>query len=477
MICVLTVPSQITFGGPEDPSNPKNWPLRKKWLVVTTVSLYAFLSPMTSTMIAPALPELRIEFNIQNQTGSALMLSIFLLGWVIGPIITSPLSEVYGRVIVLQLGTLIYLVFNLASGFAQTQAQTTVLRLFAGIGGSTSLGIEGGIIADCFAPEQRGLAVSIYNLMPLLGPAVGPIIGAFITEYFMWRWSFWATSIADVVIQLAGLVFLDESWAPNILERKKTRLMKQTGNKNLYTLQDVHDEGKTLASRLRLALTRPLKLLFTQVIVQARCLYLAYLFGVTFLVLSTLSSLWTERYGFSIGIGSLNYIALGIGYTFGTQVSARLNDKIYKHLKSKNDGRAVPEYRLPMMTLGATLMPIGLLIYAWTSQYRVHWIVVDIGVAIYAAGTFASFQCLQTYLIDTYTTYTASAFAAATILRSIFGTVFPLFANQLYETLDYGWGTTTLALIAIVTGWPAPILLWKFGPQLRARSPYSAEKT
>ena len=429
-------------------------------------------------MIAPSLQVMNRDLGVQGgQTASALMLSIFFLGYVIGPLITSPLSEVYGRVIVLQLGTLFFFIFTLAGGFAQTQVQMTMFRLLAGVGGSTSLGIGGGIIGDCFTPDQRGLAVSIYNLMPLLGPAVGPIAGAFITQYSTWRWSFWATAIADAVFQLAGLAILQESWAPTILQRRKKALIKETGNQKLYTAADVANRDKTLSSRLRDAFVRPIKLLSTQVIVQALCLYMAYLFGVTVLVLSTFSSLWTRRYGYPLGTGSLNYIALALGYTFGTQISARLNDRIYRSLKRKNGDRGIPEYRLPMMALGATFMPIGLLIYAWTAQYRVHWIAVDIGVAIYAAGTFTSFQCLQTYLIDTYTTYAASAFAAATILRSIFGTVFPLFAPQLYDSLDYGWGTTTLALIAIVLGWPAPILLWKFGPALRARSPYSAEKT
>lgn len=465
----------MTFDGPDDTSNPKNWPLKKKWIAVTAVSLYAFIAPITSTMIAPALPHMSIDLGTQgDQTLSSLMLSIFLLGYVIGPLVTSPLSEVYGRVVVLQLGNVIFLIFNLACGFSQTHVQMIILRLLAGVGGSTSLGIGGGIIGDCFLPDQRGLAVSIYNLMPLLGPAIGPIVGAFISENTTWRWCFWSTTIADAAIQIIGLFCLKESWAPTILQQKKNLLIKKTNNTSLYTTEDI--DGIPLPQKLRTALLRPIKLLSTQIIVQALCLYMAYLFGVTFLVLSTFSSLWTDRYHYPIGTGSLNYIALALGYTFGTQVSARLNDKIYKHLKLQNGGRAMPEYRLPMLVAGALMTPFGLIIYAWTAQYRVHWIVVDVGVALYAAGTFTSFQCLQTYLVDAYTTYAASAFAAATILRSVFGTVFPLFAEDLYHTLDYGWGTTTIALIAVVIGWPAPFLLWRFGPRLRARSEYCAEK-
>lgn len=427
-------------------------------------------------MIAPALPTMSADLNTKGgDAATALLLSIYLLGYVVGPLITSPLSEIYGRVIVLQLGNLVFLLFNLVGGFAQTYVQMIFFRLLAGMGASTSLGIGGGIIGDCFRPEQRGLAVSIYNLMPLLGPAIGPIVGAFITEYSNWRWCFWSTSIADAVIQVIGLFLLEETWAPRVLYRKKVSLIRKTGNKSLYTFTDVDDEQATLLKRLRQAFARPVNLLATQIIAQALCLYMAYLFGVTFLVLSTFSSLWTHHYGYPLGTGNLNYLALAVGYTFATQVSARLNDKVYKYMNNKN-GKAVPEHRLPMLAVGALVTPIGLLIYAWTAQYREPWIAVDIGVAIYAAGTFTSFQCLQLYLIDTYTTYAASATAAATILRSVFATVFPLFAPTLYQRLDYGWGTTTIAMIAIAIGWPAPMLFWKYGPVMRAKSPYAAER-
>jgi hypothetical protein len=78
--------------------------------------------------------------------------------------------------------------------------------------------------------------------------------------------------------------------------------------------------------------------------------------------------------------------------------------------------------------------------------------------------------------VDTYTRFAASAIAAGTVLRSLAGFGFPLFGEKLFDSLDYGWGNTVLALIAVVIGWPAPLLLWKFGPDLRKRSPFAAGK-
>lgn len=59
--------------------------------------------------------------------------------------------------------------------------------------------------------DKRGRAVGIYSLAPLLGPAVGPIAGGWIAEKSTWKWVFWSVTIADAVVQLAGLWFLRES--------------------------------------------------------------------------------------------------------------------------------------------------------------------------------------------------------------------------------------------------------------------------
>lgn len=90
-------------------------------------------------------------------------------GTAIGPLFLGPLSEVYGRVIVLQLANLFFLVFNLVCGFAQTTTQLIVFRLLAGLGGSAPMAVGGGVLGDCFSNEQRGLAVALYSLGPIMG--------------------------------------------------------------------------------------------------------------------------------------------------------------------------------------------------------------------------------------------------------------------------------------------------------------------
>lgn len=84
------------------------------------------------------------------------------------------------------------------------------------------------------------------------------------------------------------------------------------------------------------------------------------------------------------------------------------------------------------------------------------------------------FQCTQTYIVDAYSRYAASAVSAAVVLRSLAGFGFPLFAPYMYQGLNLNWGNSLLGFIAIGLGIPAPVLLWKFGHRLRAKSTYAA---
>jgi hypothetical protein len=166
-------PHLVTWEGEDDPMSPKNWAQQRKWAATIIVSCFTFISPVSSSMVAPALPAMAKSLNITSEVEESLILSIFVLAYAVGPLFLGPLSEIYGRVIILQLANLFYLVFNLACGFATTKGQLIAFRFLAGLGGSAPLALGGGVLSDCWRAEERGKAISIYSLAPLLGPAVG----------------------------------------------------------------------------------------------------------------------------------------------------------------------------------------------------------------------------------------------------------------------------------------------------------------
>ena len=224
-------------------------------------------------MIAPAVPAMSKELGIKTEITAEMSLSIFILAYAIGPLFLGPLSEVYGRARVMQCANMFYLVWNFACGWAYTIPEIMVFRFLAGLGGSAPLTIGGGVMGDLFHAEDRGKAIALFTMGPLLGPAVGPIAGGWIAEKTTWRWVFWSCTILTVIIQGLGLLYLQETFAPVLLQRRAAALREKTGNKSYYTEWDSPD--RTAIQIIQRALKRPFRFLITEPIIQAiACSYL-----------------------------------------------------------------------------------------------------------------------------------------------------------------------------------------------------------
>lgn len=130
----------VDFDGDQD--HPHDWPNSRKWLIMTIPSLALFLMPLSSTITTPAEAAIAKDFNVTSSIAGPMALSLFLLMYCLGPLLLGPLSELYGRGPVIQLGTIFYLAFNLAGGFSKTMTQLLVFRLFSGIGGSATLAVS-----------------------------------------------------------------------------------------------------------------------------------------------------------------------------------------------------------------------------------------------------------------------------------------------------------------------------------------------
>lgn len=184
--------SQVTWDGPDDPENPKNWSQARKWQATVIVSAFAFVSPLSSSMASPALADIGEELHIIEKFQLQMVLSIFLLAYSFGPFVLAPCSEVWGRSRIIRISNVVFVVFNTVCGFAQSKAQITAFRFIAGFGGSAMLGVSSyflpfawssanvcqmgaGVLSDVWLPSERGKGFSIYQLAPILGPALGPI--------------------------------------------------------------------------------------------------------------------------------------------------------------------------------------------------------------------------------------------------------------------------------------------------------------
>ncbi|KAF2652357.1 major facilitator superfamily transporter [Lophiostoma macrostomum CBS 122681] len=455
----------VSWEGPDDPSNPYNWSLVKKWCATVLVSLGGLITLMSGAMLAPALSAIGNDLSV-SQAEASLMLSIYVLAFAFGPMVLAPCSEVWGRRPIWLFGSIWYVIWNTVCGFSKNAALMIVGRIMAGLGASAEFAVSGAIVADCWTPDSRGKSMAIRSFLPLLGPALGPIVGGAAVETLNWSWLFWLMSIFAGVVVILFIFSLPETHTPTILSRKAAALRKSTGLK-YYTKDDL--EGLPLTQRLKAGLLRPTTMLLTQPVIQIIAFVQGYQFGLVYILLSTYSSLWTDRYGQSSSVSSLHYLTLVIGYTIASQCSGWALDKTWAKLKEKNQGETKPEYRVPMMIPGAILIPIGLLWYGFSAQQRLHWIMPDIGAAIFGCGYISAGYAAQAYVVDAFLEFNASAGAASQLLRNIFAFAFPLFGPSLYDRLGYGLGNTVLASISAVLALPAPLVLWRYGEQLRQK--------
>jgi len=228
-----------------------------------------------------------------------------------------------------------------------------------------------------------------------------------LTQAKGWRWTFWVLAIAvgspaqhDVGVQetdpfQAGAVtvvcflFLRESYAYTILDRKTKRLREETGNPNL---RSALDSGRSAKDLFLFSIVRPTKMLFRSPIVFLLSLYVAVVYGYLYLLFTTLTAVFEGQYGFSQGSVGLAYLGIGVGSIIGLFIVGSVSDRLLKYLSEKN-GTSKPEFRLPPMIPGTFFIPLALFWYGWTADKHLHWILPIIGTAFLGVGMLLVFVC------------------------------------------------------------------------------------
>lgn len=418
---------------------------------------------MSTSMMAAALGQISKDLDITEFT-TQVCFSIFVLGLAFAPFVIAALSEMYGRKLIWLVFNMLYVLWNSLCPVGKNPGMMIVGRFMAGSAASVGITLTGPIMADMYRAKYRGRSLAMATLIPYLGPALGPIVGGVTSQGVDWPWLFWILSIFDACIAVVGVFVIVESYTP-ILLRRKAALQNPTTEPSVRLLSKAfYDE---LSSRLRIALCRPLRLLVTRPIIPVLSFVYALEFGIYCLVLSTYATLWIDRYHESKGISSLNYIAIAIGAAFAAQGGGHIMDLIWRRLRNRPNSTVSPEFRVPYMVPAVLLIPIGLFWYGWSVHARISWVMVDVGVIIFTGGIFMVSQAVLAYLLDEFS-HGASASAAMRMLSNILGFAFPLFGPRLYKCLGYGWGNSLLAFLYIGLGVPAPVVLWIWGPRLRA---------
>ncbi|CEL09550.1 Putative Synaptic vesicle transporter SVOP [Aspergillus calidoustus] len=456
---------------PNDPRNPQDFSQTLKWFITGAAAIATLAVALVSSAYTGGVAEIEAEFGIGSEVAT-LGVSLFVLGFAIGPLLWAPLSEMFGRQIIYFFTYLALTAFNCGCAGAKNSWTLIILRFWAGAFGSSPLTNAGGVIADMFAAKQRGIAMSLFAAAPFLGPVLGPIIGGFLGMNAGWRWVMGFLGAFSGALWIGGSLFIPETYAPVLLRRRAEKLSKLSGK--VYRSKMDIDQGRTsLGEAFKTALSRPWILLFREPIVFLLSLYMAIVYGTLYMLFAAYPIVFQGTRGWNQGIGALPFLGIMVGMLFAVAYSI-WDNKRYVRAQDAHDGFAPPEARLPPCMVACVAIPIGLFWFAWTNYPSVHWMACIAAGVPFGFGMVLVFLSIMSYLIDTYTIFAASVLAANSVLRSIFGAVFPLFTSYMYQDLGIHWASSIPAFLALACV-PFPFLFYKYGKPIRLRCKYAAQ--
>ena len=457
----------VEFNGFDDPLHAQNWPMNKKLYVGAIVAFFSLSATFGSAVFSNATPVVSQLYGVSQEVGT-LATSLYVLGYAFGPIIWAPISELYGRRMPILVGSFGFGIFSIAVAVAKDLQTIMICRFFGGLFGSSPLAVTAAIFTDMFSNKLRGLAIAVFSATVFMGPLLAPFVGGFIvTSYLGWRWTEYITAIMAFTSFILSLFFQPETYAPVILVDKARELRKRTKNWGIHAKQEEIEVD--LAELLQKNVSRPLRILFTEPIVLLISIYMAFIYGLLYLFLTAYALVFQGVYGMSPGVGGLPYFGMVIGELIAFVAVVIMNPGYVKKLEA-NSNVPVPEWRLPLVLVGAVSFSVGLFWFAWTGYNgSIHWIVPTVSGLATGFGIFSVFLQLLNYIVDAYLMFAASAIAGNTFLRSLTGAVFPLFATYMFNGMGIEYAGTLLGAVAAVLVL-LPVLFMTYGKKIRGKS-------
>lgn len=391
---------------------------------------------MTSSIFSTIIPILCDLYELPRVVGS-LGVALYVLGFATGPLVWAPISELQGRRMPYVISMLCFTLFSFGTAVSKGPAAIFVCRFFGGFFGACPFTLSGAVCSDMLSPRLFTNSMVGFGITVFSGPLLAPTIGGFIVmnDQLGWRWTHYLAGILGAASFASVFFSLDESYAPSVLVWKARHLRKETGD---LTIRATHEEGKLdVKTIMRSYLIIPLKLLFLDPIILCMCIFGAFVYGLLYLFLTAYPIIFQQIQGMNPGVGGLPFIAVILGQCLAG-IAMYFRQLSLRRMIDHNDGEIVPEWLLLPAIPGSGAFCSGLLWLGWTGyRAETHWILPTLSGLLTGFGLITMFLPSVQYVALVRRTRAASALAAHTFLRSLFGSVFPLFAPAMVRLLPY----------------------------------------
>jgi len=316
---------------PADRDNPQNWSTRKKVFVFAQICLLTFSIYSASAIITPAEGVFQGKWGVSGQV-SALVLSMYVLGYGLGPLIFSPLSEMpmVGRNVPYMVSFAIFIIMTAVGSGVSNFAGLVVIRFIQGFFGGPVLSTGAASASDIFPFNKIPYALSFWAFFAYGGPALGPVMSGFAIPLDTWRWGMWETLILSGFTFLVLFFFLPETNTDYILAQRAKRIRAKTGNSNFLSKVESRSANKNWLKLTAYHLTMPFRITVQDPSVGFINLYTALVYGVYYSFFESFPLVYIGTYGFSIGIMGAVFICVIIGAAIGLIVYSALTYFIYE---------------------------------------------------------------------------------------------------------------------------------------------------
>lgn len=470
----------------DDEENPQNWSSKKKVFVVLQIYLYTLAVYIGSAIITPSQPHIEAQFGVKPEVAS-LGLSLYVLGYGIGPLLFSPLSEIpaIGRnpPYIITFG--IFVAISAATAAVNSFPALIVLRFFQGFFGSPCLATGGASLGDIYNLVKLPYALTGWAAFATAGPAIGPILSGFSVPATNWHWALWEILWLASPVFVFMFFFLPETSTPTILLRRAQRLRRLTKNNNLQSQSETDQAKLTVNEVVVQSLWRPLQINLFDPSVLFTSLYIGLMYGIFYSFFEVFPFVYstglpghaspTNGYGMNAGQVGLIFLSISVGVLIAIVCYVTYLRFVFER-EIQTRGLGEPERRLICGLPASFLVPIGLFMFGWTgnSSPNIPWIVPTIGITIFVVGIFTLFQVIFIYIAISYPIYSASLFAANDFVRSSIGCAAIHFSRPLFINLGVGKGVSLLAGLSC-GGVIGIFVLYFYGASLRRKSKFAAK--
>jgi MFS family permease len=458
-----------------------SFPEWKKWMILSVVFLVQVSMNFNTSLYSNAVGGISEEFGVSAQA-ARVGAAAFLVAYAFGCELWAPWSEELGRWPILQLSLFFVNVFQIPVAIAPNYATIIAFRTLGGLstaGGSVTLAM----VADMWEPDNQQYAVAFIVFSSVGGSVLGPIVGGFVEQFLAWRWNIWIQLIFGGAVQIAHAIMVPETRTTVLMDRIAKRRRKE-GEKNgkpenIWGPNELTPfKERFSAHEIITTWIRPFRMFLTEPIVLVLSLLSGFSDAIIFMFLQSYALVYAQWDFVPFAIG-LAFVPIGIGYLlawFSFFPAIKRNERLRK--ERPGDEIAQYEARLWWLLYTAPCLPIGLIIFAWTSTGPpLHWIGSMIASAIIGVANYAIYMATIDYMICAYGPYSASATGGNGWARDFLAGVLTLPATPFFQNIGsnpLANASTILFCISLLLVVSVYVIYWK-GPDLRKRSPFAQQ--